>query len=250
MRSTFTPGPSSISYCVTVGPAREPGDPRVDLELVEHARDRRDDVVVRRRARLARRARGEGRRGGQVVGAFGLGCRDARGAVGAGRGIRLAVAALVEHGEHVRRAAVVAAELGAAARHVAGEPLQGGFGALEVAEHPGAVRARAADALDGRLEAARRGARAEHLGDAVDARGLERRVLLAVRSLRRHHGIRPVRSVSSPSESMPSSSVCAVLRSLRREGFSAASRSSGSGRRTARRRARGSGRRCGSAASW
>ena len=37
-RSTFTAGPSSISYRVTVGPALEPGDRRVHLELLQHLR--------------------------------------------------------------------------------------------------------------------------------------------------------------------------------------------------------------------
>ncbi len=39
---------------MTLGPAREPGDLRVDLELREHPGDRRDDLVVRRGARLGR----------------------------------------------------------------------------------------------------------------------------------------------------------------------------------------------------
>ena len=40
IRSTLTPWPSSTSYRVTVGSAREAGDCGVDVELVEDAGER------------------------------------------------------------------------------------------------------------------------------------------------------------------------------------------------------------------
>ena len=66
--STFTPGPSSTSYRVTVGPAGEAGDRGVDVELLEHAGDPVDHVVVRGRPNLRRRTEFQQVRGRQLVG--------------------------------------------------------------------------------------------------------------------------------------------------------------------------------------
>jgi hypothetical protein len=118
-----------------------------------------------------------------VVGTFGLGCRCVLSCEAAAARVgraRAAVARIIEHREHVRRPGVVASEAGAAARHVAREPLERRLGALEVAEHLVAVAGRSPDALDGRLEAARRGSGAEHLRDPLDATRLERRILFTV----------------------------------------------------------------------
>ncbi len=235
------------------GPAREARDLRVDLELVEHARDLPHDVVVRRRARLRRRARGEGRRGGQVVGPFGFGCRDAR----------AAPLRRTRHPTRRRRPRRTRRARSSAPPSSPRSPVPPRGTSPVNRCSADSARSRSPSTSvpyapapptpsmgDSKLPAAEPGT--EHLGDAVDAarprtpgppRGSSRCGATTARA-------RCAR-VSSPSASMPSSSVCAVLRPLRRDalldGRRAAPRARA--RRTARRRGRGSGPGSGSAAS-